>query len=538
MSKKAFRYRFADNKMEVDTMSDAPFGQWGLTEDENGQLYYSNAGGEVGALGYQQHPSYGVLNIEGGEEEGFKEVWPVVGTPDVQGGEERLREDGTLNHFTGTCGQSIFLGNALPAYGDFFMAEPVGRLVRRAKVDMDNGKKVLRNAYPQAEFLAATDMNFRPVDTKTGPDGCLYVVDMYRGIIQEATWVKDNAFLRPVVERKKLDKNIGKGRIYRIVHDQMTPSKVTPLLDKPSSELVAYLGHPNGWSRLNAQKLLVLRKDNSTIPALENILKKDYKSLKNSDFLFDKALARLHALWTLEGLEAVTPDMIVHQLKDTDARVKRAALRISDRYLKQGNNEVFAALEDLESEKDLEVLHQLVLSLRSTKNPKAKTIVQSLMNNYPDSLMIHTLGKVNIENIPSDIAALKEKIKLESDFYRKSTLEGYKIYKSLCAACHGLKGEGIGNTAPSLIGSPRLKTKPAVAIKILLDGMTGPIDGKKYTGLMAGMKYQDDPWITAVVNYIRFGLNDEKPIGVWEVTGVREQTKERDTYWTLEELRE
>src|SRR5690606_8108949 len=130
-------------------------------------------------------------------------------TPDVQGGVKRLRPDSTLNHFTGGGGQTIYRGDKMPDLaGDLFIAEPVGRLVRRAKVHQNNGKVTLTNAYNKEEFLVSTDMNFRPVNTATGPDGYLYIVDMHRGIIQESAWTKPGSYLGEQILRNKLDKNI------------------------------------------------------------------------------------------------------------------------------------------------------------------------------------------------------------------------------------------------------------------------------------------------------------------------------------------
>ena len=151
----------------------------------------------------------------------FNAVWPIIATPDVQGGFQRLRADSTLNHFTASCGQEIFKGDHLPEdmRGDLLIAEPVGRLIRRAKVINRDGQIFLKSAYHQNEFLASTDMNFRPVNMATGPDGCLYIVDMYRGIIQESNWTREGSFLRPVIMRENLDKNFGRGRIYRLVYE-------------------------------------------------------------------------------------------------------------------------------------------------------------------------------------------------------------------------------------------------------------------------------------------------------------------------------
>src|SRR3546814_9867799 len=106
------------------------------------------AGGGVPALSLQQSPKYGHLELDGQLADSFGVVWPVTGTPDVQGGLMRLRSDSTLNHCTASCGQSIFVGDGLPRnlYGNLFICEPVGRLVRRATVTNEDGKRVIKNA--------------------------------------------------------------------------------------------------------------------------------------------------------------------------------------------------------------------------------------------------------------------------------------------------------------------------------------------------------------------------------------------------------
>ena len=103
-------------------------------------------------------------------------------------------------------GITVFRGDRLPAdlEGDVFFDEPVGRLIRRAKVENKDGLTYLRNAYDKSEFLRSTDPYFRPVNITTGPDGCLYITDMYRGIIQEAAWVNEGSYLRKVVQEVRL----------------------------------------------------------------------------------------------------------------------------------------------------------------------------------------------------------------------------------------------------------------------------------------------------------------------------------------------
>ncbi len=537
LSNGSLRYRFTKGEMEIDTLRDAPSGQWGLTQDEVGQIYYSSAGGETPALGYQQHPYYGTLEMEGKWEEGFEKVWPIIGTPDVQGGLRRLREDGTLNHFTASCGQSIFLGDKLPMYGDLFIPEPVGRLIRRAKVNMVNGKKVLSNPYGETEFLASTDTNFRPVDTQTGPDGCLYVVDMYRGIIQEGNWVRKGSFLRPVVERKGFDKNIGKGRIYRIVHDEIAPSKQEDLLHKTSNELVDYLHHPNGWYRLTAQKLLVLKQDKSIVSDLKDIVTGGDPFIASMFGDTDYALGRLHAIWTLDGLDAIDKTLVLDALQDEDVRVRMAAVRLSEPFLASGDTTVLNAVETSKSDKNPEVLQQVVLTLRSTKDKKGNETISEIIAANPNNEAIASIGEESLKEVPLEIEQIKKQYVLESSNTRNRIVNGYTHFKNLCASCHGINGTGIEGMAPSLVGSPRVTAKKwDIPVKILLNGLTGPVDGKEYSGVMAGMKQQDDDYIASVLTYIRMHLNDSNGIGSWQVSKVRKENKDREDYWTIEEL--
>src|SRR5690606_37987259 len=166
------------------------------------------------------------------------------------------------------------------------ICEPVGRLIRRAKVTNTDGKITLTNAYDQEEFIASSDMNFRPVNTQTGPDGNLYILDMYRGIIQEGTWTREGSYLRPQIMKRGLDKNIGRGRIYRLVYEGMEPHKERPqMLDESAAELVQHLENPNGWWRENAQKLLVVRRDTTVADALRDMVTGS-----------SNHLARIHAL--------------------------------------------------------------------------------------------------------------------------------------------------------------------------------------------------------------------------------------------------
>ncbi|MFY0653988.1 MAG: c-type cytochrome [Cyclobacteriaceae bacterium] len=538
VTRNSFRFRYRNEALEIDTLKDAPFGQWGLTQDEIGRMFYSLAGGEVPSLGFQRHPFYGEFTMKDQLADGFKQPWPIVGTPDVQGGTKRLREDGTLNHFTGVCGQSIFLGDKLPAVGDLFIPEPVGRLIRRAKVNNIDGKIVLTNAYHESEFLASTDMNFRPVDSKVGPDGCLYVLDMYRGIIQEGNWVREGSFLRPVVARKGLDKNFGRGRLYRIVHEDFSPSKKIKLGDKSPKELVEYLLHPNAWYRMNAQKLLVIRRDESVIPRLKEVAR-DNEPLFGSMFSNkDYGIQRLHALWTLEGLDALDKDLVLELLEDDDYRVRCAALRNTEPFLKTNDSEAFERVTEMIEDPSKDVQIQVLLSLKGHKGEQAKSIIYEIMKNDRHNMVIAYTGEEGLIDTPEEEAVLEEKYKLLRSNDRKSIIRGYNIYKGLCTECHGDNGEGKGDLAPPLRESKRVLGRHEILSRILLHGLTGPLDGKAYTGVMIPMKNNDDQWIADVMSYIRKEFNDRGTVRAARVRNVRAEEEGREKNWTLNELEE
>ncbi|CAH8282525.1 putative membrane-bound dehydrogenase-like protein [Mariniflexile fucanivorans] len=538
------RFKFQKNKVIVDSLENMPSGQWGLTQDDMGVMYYSSAGSENPAYGFQQPAAYGNYNPEGRLSEGFMEPWPVVGTPDVQGGPDRLRPDNTLNHFTGVAGQEIFQGHRLPpsTYGDLFIPEPVGRLIRRAKVKIEDGKKVLYNAYDQAEFMASTDLNFRPIQAKTGPDGALYIVDMYRGIIQESNWTKKGSSLRPVIIRKELDKNIGKGRIYRIVHEDIKPDSKKPnLLGKKASDLIEYLGHKNGWYRNTAQKLIILKDDKSVISELKEIASDNnswWIKLFGTDM--DLGIQRVHALWTLEGLGVVDKALIKEKFLDEDERVRVTAIRLSEKFLKAGDTDLFSSLEKLASDGSLEVANQLALSLRYSKDKKATDILNKIGAKYESNEIVSHSVKESLKKDDSRLAQLKTRLAAKGLGDKQSIFRGYDSYNQLCITCHGIDLKGVPTEdgtliAPTLIGSPRVTgDEKGKLSKILLNGLIGPIDGTDY-GIMMPLKANDDQWIADVLTYVR-AMNDIDGVHKNVVKKAREQSKDREDYWTLKEL--
>ena len=558
------RFRYTKNGLKVDSLPSGSNGQWGLTHDNYGRLFFSRAGGEIPASGFQINPVYGGLEFPDQYSEEFSAVWPIIRTPDIQGGLNRLRlPDSTLNHFTASNGQSIFRGDRLPAdlVGDYLIGEPVARIIRRAKVINTHGKLTLENAYKQQEFIASTDMNFRPVNTYTGPDGCLYIVDMNRGIIQESQWTPKGSYLRPQIERLGLDKNRQHGRIYRLVHDGQKPGPKPHMLDEPGSKLVTYLDHPNGWWRDNAQKELIVRGDQSVVEALR-------KKATGQDGR-SSALGRLHALWTLEGLEALDKEMLFAAMKDPDSQIRRAAVWISEQYLKQDDQPTLEALRTLKTDPSYDVRTQLVLSLHSGKSAQAKALADEVIEQSANNTILVSARKSLLRN--DDVKTYGLRLGRLEAADRNLVLAGANTFKTLCASCHGPDGKGlaIGGSsmvAPPLFGSKRIIGEKDALIKILLHGLSGPVDEKTYPDVMPSMGANSDEWIASVLSYIRyeFGFTGNfssslppsgprpavsggvslgtlrrnfKPIvQADDVKKIREQTATRTTAWTLANL--
>ncbi len=518
------RFRFGNGMLKADTIYSTD-GQWGLAHDDYGRMFFSSAGGEIPAHDFQQAPEYGRLGITNELENNFEAVWPITATPDVEGGKLRLREDSTLNHFTSSCGQTIYRGDRLPPSlkGDLFICEPAGRLIRRAKVIDRNGTIFLRNAYDSVEFIGSSDMNFRPVNLETGPDGCLYIADMYHGIIQEGSWTREGSYLRQQILHRNLDKHINRGRIYRVVYDGIKPGPAPHLLQADNQNLIAYLSHPNGWWRDNAQRLLVMKNDPSIIPALENI-KDD--------------LGRLHALWTIDGLHKINKQMLLRAFADKNPQIRKAAIKLSEPFLQKNEDEdIWPAFNQLKNDTSADVRVQLALSMRYSRNKNADEILKYLLSNNKTELM----HKVVAESRQEEDPALKELRKATAGMDEEDknlVITGAKEFHQLCTTCHGGDGKGLpSGIAPPLAGSARVNGDKDILVRILLNGLSGPVDNKSYPGTMLSLATNNDEYIAAVASYIRNSMgNEAKVILPEDVQKIREQTAARKTPWTLKEL--
>jgi putative membrane-bound dehydrogenase-like protein len=222
--------------------------------------------------------------------------------------------------FTAACSVFIYRGDLLAASyrGAAFTCEPTGNLVHQEVLRPSGATFRSRPAREGVEFLATTDDWCRPVFLADGPDGALYVVDMYRAVIEHPEFMPPELKNRP-------DLTLGKnrGRIWRIVPEKHRTKPIRPGLSKAkTSELVALLAHPNAWWRRTAQRLLLERQDRSAIGPLRKLCSSS-----------DKPLGRLQAAWMLHGLGALDSDVVLRLLKDDHPRVREQAVLLSEPWL-------------------------------------------------------------------------------------------------------------------------------------------------------------------------------------------------------------
>ncbi|MCP3692974.1 MAG: cytochrome C, partial [Planctomycetaceae bacterium] len=243
--------------------------------------------------------------------------WRVLRTRLRKEGKFRGSDEGgkPFGFFTGATGITIFRGDAWPGkyHGNMIVGDVANNLVYRAHLEQQGLGLVARRADAKAEFLASTDIWFRPVQFANAPDGNLYMLDMCRELIEGAAFLPPEFF-------KYLDAASGndRGRIYRIVSRESHRKSDTPIRlgELASPDLVPLIAHPNGWHRDVASRLLYQRQDRRVVPALEKLAK---------EATFPQG--RMTALHVLQGMASLREEIVLKGLADASPQVRIQALR-------------------------------------------------------------------------------------------------------------------------------------------------------------------------------------------------------------------
>ncbi len=379
-AKSRFRYRRLDGewvKQETEFR-----GQWGICHDNLGRLYYNYNWSQLHtdlvppnylSRNQNHQPSSGIdysMSLD-------RRVFPIRSNTAINRGyvEGTLNPDGSIIEFASACAPLIYRGNLLGAEveGNAFVCEPTGNLVKRNLITRNDLNPSATNAYPKKEFLASTDERFRPVGLEIGPDGALYIVDMYRGIVQHGPYM--SPYLREVTLKRKLDQPINLGRIWKVIPENSTEYTAPIKLSQLSSlQLIEFLGHQNGWYRDMAQRLLVEQSDTSIISHLKELV-----------FSQIDPITKLHTLWTLEGLQYWDLDFYRKALNDQSQEVKATVLRIMEKEV-SGNPEKQIVLQQLLVDTSLQLPNlQVALSAGSLRGTVKHDLLLEVLSRHPNS---------------------------------------------------------------------------------------------------------------------------------------------------------
>jgi len=268
------------------------------------------------------------------------------------------RTERLSGYFTAASGGTVYTGDVFPKeyWDNVFTGDVSGNLVHRDILTPDGVSFSARRDKDGVEFLASTDVWFRPCNFANAPDGNLYLMDIYRLYVETPESIPEEL-------KKTMDFWAGdtRGRIYRIVPNKpLRQRDLKPRLgNAATAELVRQLENGNGWHRQTAQRLLLERQDMTAVPLLR-------KLAEESSF----PQTRIHALWSLEGLSGLDAGLIMRALKDPDYHVREQALRLSEAFLEESKpllNAVLAMTRDPEPR----VQFQLAFTLGSCKESRA-----------------------------------------------------------------------------------------------------------------------------------------------------------------------
>jgi putative membrane-bound dehydrogenase-like protein len=371
-----------------DMRAESGGGKQGLSFDDYGRKFVSTQSSPFLMLMYEdryagRNPHYAPpraladIALDAGESVDRQPVRRISAEDPWRRIRNRWRADGIFagpppqpaGYITAATGVTVYRGDAWPAAyrGDVFVGASANNLVHHRRLVSEGvgfrARRVQEEA--DAEFLASTDIWFRPVAFANGPDGALYIADLYREIIDFSDGVPE-----AVKRVKDLNRGNDRGRIYRVVPETFLPRRIPDLRRFTTRELVQTLEHPNAWHRETASRLLYERQDKAAIPELVRLFETS-----------SSPLGRVHALYALDGLAGLAAEYLLRALEDPAAGVREHAVRLAERFAGEPRawEVLWPRLQARADDDDVRVRYQLAFTLGDVRQPERLQVLGDLL---------------------------------------------------------------------------------------------------------------------------------------------------------------
>ncbi|MFO1020850.1 MAG: neutral/alkaline non-lysosomal ceramidase N-terminal domain-containing protein [Planctomycetales bacterium] len=399
---------------------------------------------------------------------------------------ERFNDLRSANRFTSACSpailrdhefsQSIFteetLGDDVNEFG--VVCEPVHNLIQLIRLRplgvTYHAERIGEYNNSKQEFLSTTDTWFRPVRAMMGPDGALWIADMYRQVIEHPEWIPEDW-------QAKLDLRAGsdRGRIYRVYKSKTKMNPLPRLNEKSQQDVAALLVSSNGTLRDMAQQWLLERPQQSRklIPDLTNRFRHSRDPSVQSQLL-----------WTLHSLGGLEPDVLQEALSDKNEHIVIQAIRLCEsRFPLQ--EQLQQKLFSLANHDHLRVRFELALILGECADPKAGQILAQILLRDPDHEWIRAAV---LSSAPRHVEQILPVVLSE----QTTTKSREKLIPPLLATLLGNNDSGIHRALELIASQDAGMSHPSwqfSALGALLDGLQ-----QRGTSLIKLKVEQGDKW--------------------------------------------
>ena len=546
-------------------------GQWGMTKDPLGRLFYNDNSNQfqgdlvlpMAALNNPWlKPKHSIRQQIASDQRMYPLHAAIINRGYVEGS---LDEYGRPRRITSACGPMIYQSDLFPAdyNGNSFVCLPEGNIIKRNIFEYDAEKILATQAWEKKEFIASTDIAFRPVNLYNGPEGAMYIVDLHKGVIQHRAYM--SPYLREKIEALQLDTIVGYGRILRVVPEGDTIPEF-PVFDKEDViRLVDKLKSPHVWVRDKAQQVLV-----------QNDLKTAVTDLFDLAVEREFSIGQIHAMWILHEWDAFSLLTMKDLLNNTNPHLSGLAFSFLENSSRRKDFDLVKTANELSQRENPELDAYLISSLgkmesdrkvlqfykmmarRYSKNPfYAELAVSALSGKEQAYLDFERMGKVSGSDLWDElfkqVIANKKENKLNKEMlpainnpYGDKRQKGLELYRQYCSVCHGEAGGGTQNLAPPLDGSEYVTGSTDRLALIMLHGMQGPIhiNGKRYEFNAAMPGIGDNPNLSdqdvlSIILFLRNAFSTEgTDISTERIKELRELKPKDGTMYTEELLKE